>query len=57
MDQQNEGNVALPPGSKEETFTIAVYDNIDQQEETLSGKFMVWYSFLFKLSFMAFLLK
>jgi hypothetical protein len=39
MDQQNEGTVALPPGSKEETFTIAVYDNIDRQEETLSGKF------------------
>jgi 5-methylcytosine-specific restriction endonuclease McrA len=35
MDQQN----ALPPGSKEKTFTIAVYDNIDRQEETLSGKF------------------
>jgi hypothetical protein len=43
MDQQNEGTVALPPGSKEETFTIAVYDNIDRQEETLSGKFRVVY--------------
>ena len=38
MDQQNYGNVALPPGTKEETFTLAVYDKIDQQEETFSGK-------------------
>ena len=39
MDQQNEGTVALPPESKVKTFTMAVYDNFDRQEETLSGKF------------------
>lgn len=38
MDQQSEGTVALPPELKEKTFTMAVYDNIDRQEETLSGK-------------------
>lgn len=27
----------FPPGAKEETFTIANYDNIDRQEETSSG--------------------
>ena len=38
MGQQNDGNVALPPGTKKETFTLAVYDSIDRQEETLPGK-------------------
>lgn len=33
----NERDVAFPPGAKEETFTIANYDNIDRQEETSSG--------------------
>ena len=32
IDHQSEGTV-------EKTFTMAVYDNIDRQEETLSGKF------------------
>ena len=39
MDQQSEETVALPPESKEKTFTIVVYDNIDSQDETLSDKF------------------
>lgn len=34
IDYQNEKGVILQPGVEEETFTIAVYDKIDRQEET-----------------------
>ena len=37
IDQQDE-NIIVPPSCEERVFTVYVADNIDRNEETLSGK-------------------
>lgn len=38
QQQKNQESGNLPPGVRQDVFTTLVYDNIDFQEETLSGK-------------------
>ena len=38
VEKQQQNEVILPDGVQKEVFTLVVADNIDRQEETLSGK-------------------